>query len=304
MREKAQVLSEFALKIFAILFMTLDHVGLFLSAYAADGSLQASWGLALQCAGRLAFPLFAFMLAEGMRYTRSREKYLLRLGVVFLAILIAEAILDQTYAQMGLSLRPDAQAFTDLLLEAAFLYFFEKKGPQRWLCLLPLGYILFSTALYVGDQYQLAWCEAYPLYLRSGYNLYGLLLFLGFYYGRNMASFLMRKGLGITVETQEQNPDGTPAYEKTKEFQSLVNSLTVTVLVLVTVLFWGLSYLWAQFVPGTDLKLQTYAILAGLFLFLYNGQRGYSNKYLNYAFYAYYPVHIAVIALVFALIFH
>lgn len=304
MREKAQVLSEFALKLLAVLFMTLDHVGVFLSAYAADGSMQAGWGLALQCVGRLAFPLFAFMLAEGMRYSKSREKYLLRLGIAFSVVLVAELIVDNTWAQNGTTPHPDAQAFTDLLLEASFLYFFEKKGTLKWLCLLPLGYILFSTTVYVGEQYGLSWCENYPLYLRSGYNLYGLLLFLGFYYARPLASLVMKKGLGITVDTTEKNPDGTTAYEKAPQFQSLVNSLSITALVLVTVIFWGLSYLWIEFVPGTDLRLETYALLAGLFLFFYNGKRGYSQKYLNYAFYAYYPVHIAVIALIFVLVFH
>ena len=57
------------LKILAMITMTCDHMGLMLFPH-----LQ--W---LRILGRLAMPIYAFMIAEGCRYTRDRKKYLLRL---------------------------------------------------------------------------------------------------------------------------------------------------------------------------------------------------------------------------------
>ena len=58
------------LKILAMIAMTCDHVGLQLLP-------QMQW---LRWIGRLAMPIYAYMIAEGCRHTRSREKYLLRLA--------------------------------------------------------------------------------------------------------------------------------------------------------------------------------------------------------------------------------
>lgn len=54
--------------------MTCDHVGKLLLPQA----------MILQIIGRLAFPIFAYMIAEGCYYTRSRAKYLRNLAAVAL----------------------------------------------------------------------------------------------------------------------------------------------------------------------------------------------------------------------------
>ena len=55
------------LKILAMLAMLMDHVGRQLLP-------QWTWMLVV---GRLAFPIFAFMIAEGCRYTRHKARYFL-----------------------------------------------------------------------------------------------------------------------------------------------------------------------------------------------------------------------------------
>lgn len=87
------------LKWFAILTMLVDHVGACLievyvmnihgtSPYQGYGSLSYEQSLtwywvdyALRCVGRLAFPVFCFLLVEGFLHTRDVKKYTLRMGV-------------------------------------------------------------------------------------------------------------------------------------------------------------------------------------------------------------------------------
>ena len=57
------------LKTIAMITMTCDHVALQLFP-------QLRW---LRIIGRIAMPIYAYMIAEGCRYTRDRKKYLMRL---------------------------------------------------------------------------------------------------------------------------------------------------------------------------------------------------------------------------------
>ena len=57
------------LKLLAMFFMLCDHVG---------KALLPQWSF-LQILGRLAMPIFAYMIAEGCRHTRSRTRYFLQL---------------------------------------------------------------------------------------------------------------------------------------------------------------------------------------------------------------------------------
>ena len=58
------------LKILAMISMTLDHIGLL---------LLPKW-MILRVLGRLAMPIYAYMIAEGCRHTRDRKRYFLRIA--------------------------------------------------------------------------------------------------------------------------------------------------------------------------------------------------------------------------------
>ena len=61
-------LSSGKLKLLACIFMVIDHIGF----YFFPGSIL------LRAIGRLAFPIFAFFIAEGCRYTRNKLRYFLQ----------------------------------------------------------------------------------------------------------------------------------------------------------------------------------------------------------------------------------
>jgi hypothetical protein len=79
--------SAFALKVIAVTAMLLDHT---------QAVFPDTFPLWFRVVGRLAFPIFAFLIAEGLRHTRSQKKFLLRL---FVFALVSEPFFD--YAIMG-----------------------------------------------------------------------------------------------------------------------------------------------------------------------------------------------------------
>ena len=80
----------FQIKIIALITMTLDHIGAYqtftFSREINDG---------LRVVGRIAAPLFLFMVVEGLRYTRSKPKYILRLYIAGIVIEMINRILSK-----------------------------------------------------------------------------------------------------------------------------------------------------------------------------------------------------------------
>ena len=78
-------LSNFDLKLIALITMTIDHIGIVFGTPFYN---------ALRIVGRISFPIFAFLLTEGYLHTKKFSRYLLRL--VVLAI-ISEVIYDYVF---------------------------------------------------------------------------------------------------------------------------------------------------------------------------------------------------------------
>ncbi|MDO4798632.1 MAG: TraX family protein [Coriobacteriales bacterium] len=78
-----RVLSGSALKVLALFAMLVDHTTKrILVAYPAFtrplytlGQTQVSWAVLFESFGRIAFPIFCFLLVEGFVYTRNRVRY-------------------------------------------------------------------------------------------------------------------------------------------------------------------------------------------------------------------------------------
>ena len=78
---KVQFLSGAQLKLTAILSMLIDHVNkaLIYPNLVSNNGILTTVSNIFDILGRIAFPLFCFMLVEGFFKTRSRKKYLLNL---------------------------------------------------------------------------------------------------------------------------------------------------------------------------------------------------------------------------------
>ena len=85
--EKGRVLSGSALKLLAVILMLIDHTGAVIVSRCPQVVLftvmkkTVTLYKLMRLVGRVAFPLFAFLLVEGFVYTHDRRRYVIRLGV-------------------------------------------------------------------------------------------------------------------------------------------------------------------------------------------------------------------------------
>lgn len=115
-------LSQEMLKAIACVTMLMDHIGaVFLPGYC------------LRVIGRISFPIFCFLLAEGARHTRSPGKYALRLG---LGALLSEIPFD-LLLYGGITWRHQSVMLT--LLIGLLTVLGMRKLPRTQILLMVLG---------------------------------------------------------------------------------------------------------------------------------------------------------------------
>ena len=88
--KKYEILNANALKLIALVSMVIDHVGAMLFP-------SILW---LRCLGRIALPIFAYMVAEGCLHTRNTRKYFLR---IFILGLLCQVVFFFVYGTLYLS---------------------------------------------------------------------------------------------------------------------------------------------------------------------------------------------------------
>ncbi len=127
---KLRLLSQNTLKIIAAVSMLLDHIGFFLF-----GGVPI-----FRMLGRLAFPIFAFFIAEGARYTRCRRGYLVRM--------ICFGVLCQIPAFIFEPRQP-LNIFITFALSIIFIYLFDwlKVKKERNEIYIPLIVTVLALAL-------------------------------------------------------------------------------------------------------------------------------------------------------------
>ena len=133
------LLSGSALKIIAVLSMVTDHCAYFL----LDSN---SWVYeVMRCFGRIAFPVFAFLVAEGFAHTRNRIRY-------FLSLLLFAFISEVPWYLLNGVDGTHNVMFT-LALGVAALTAFERLREHRVLCCCSL-LLMAWLAAWLGTDYE------------------------------------------------------------------------------------------------------------------------------------------------------
>ena len=278
-------MSALIIKILAVAFMLVDHIGFAMGSY---GFSELGWGAfyyLCRGVGRLALPLFAFLIANGFKHTKSVKKYALRL-LAF--ALISEIpfdlftkgkfdIIDPSGRIPNLSLD---NVFFTLLFGLCFLWLNDtyKKRALKNAKILSLGtfVVLMVLAGFVSSDYGavgVAWVA-----------LFGI-LDLG---DRKKLPFAF---FGAALL----------AYWRIIARCALVAVYRFTHIHIGKIP--GLAYFFAGKLSVVA-WLQPFALVALGFILMYNQKSGMpqnkiAKKALQYAFYAIYPLHLLIFALIF-----
>ena len=299
-KNSPQVLSGFVIKIIGLLTMTLDHIGLFvMNRYFGENPGLYQMGYVFRCIGRIAMPIFALFIAEGVIHTQRPWRYFFRLLAMHLAISLGLTI--YLYAIPNPALEPsqiEGNAFADLSLLALTLILFRQRGWRKALSALPIAFAIFSYVITTYERANLVTITWFPAYIRPGYSIMGLLIGIGFYFAYPIANRISKplvEGAGISME----------AYQETRSYRKMVNLVGLAFFFFIGVVFWGISYIGysSSFRPYDTywMQLQSYMLLAIIPIYFYSGKRGYDSKAMRYITYFYYPVHLAIIFLAFSL---
>lgn len=165
--DKKYGINSFTLKSIAMISMLVDHVGvIFFPQYVI-----------FRIVGRLAFPIFAYLLVEGFVYTHDVKKYILRIGAfAFVSEIPFDLAFNGRFLEFG-----HQNVFFTLLLGLILLYLIVRV-PNR---LEKLGLILLFFLL--------------SEILHTDYNSMGILMILCFFLFRDRLLGKVTAGIVINV---------------------------------------------------------------------------------------------------------
>ena len=235
--EQRKGLSGFDLKLIAVVTMFIDHLGYTLF----PGVL---W---LRCIGRLAFPIFAFQIAEGAVRTKHFGKYLTRLAVF---AVIAEVPFN-LMCRWAILYRDGQNVLWTLLIALAAI------GCVRWaeeknnVALLAAVWVAAAVGGYLLGE----WAH-------TDYGGWGVITVLTFYACRD-------KKWGLPLEI------------------AAMIAINAFALPSAHVMLGSVRF-----------PIQALAVLALIPIHLYDGRQGPHHRAMQIAFYAFYPVHILILALI------
>lgn len=247
-------MSALMLRLIACLAMLIDHIG------------YGTGDMGCRIVGRIAFPIFVYLICNGFRHTSNRGRYALRLGIFALIAQVPFTLFcygDIRFDHWNVMLT--------LLLGLLCIWAADalRKCPSlRWAALLPS---IFVCGIYFFGV------------ISSDYGARGILMALVFYFfdGKKWWQRAITV-VGVLIAV----------------FYDYIIAWGVAV--LKAVLGRGLV------TPQLDQWqwLQAFSLGALLFIFLYNGKKGnypknpVCAKLLQYGFYAFYPVHMLILWLI------
>lgn len=176
--KKIQVLNSTHLKLIALITMIIDHIGAVLFPQIK----------VLRMIGRLAFPIYAYLIGEGCIYSKNKPKYLIKVGITYivyeivsylvrgdehnicvlygficaiLSVIIIEWAKEKPLLRRPIAVIPImAMIISTLIIKSDYIFFaillplsvyFIKKVPIRYLCFAIL--LILCGLSYEGNQW-------------------------------------------------------------------------------------------------------------------------------------------------------
>lgn len=111
--KKIQVFTGSNIKVIAMLVMLIDHIGSAILWYTAKTASEIDVYHMVRNVGRIAFPIFCFLLVEGFLHTHDVKKYIVRLAIFAVA---SEIPFDLAITKPGKSYFAHQNVFWTLLI--------------------------------------------------------------------------------------------------------------------------------------------------------------------------------------------
>lgn len=225
-----KLFSNFTLKIMAIIFMTMDHIYTYINNL--DNINIPIWFGYL---GKLAAPIFFYLIVEGFFHTRSRKNYMKRLfsmGILMIGIDLILGIHNNIFLSLGLG----------VAIMSSIEYCKTQEKSSKGFFKGILASILFAI-----------------LALFTEASLYGVAMILIFYFLREMKTIM-------------------------------------AICYVIFSLYWLTPFIGPQFKEAAFMwDYQWMMVFAIIPILFYNGKRGFSNKFVTWLFYFFYPIHLVII---------
>lgn len=272
-------LNGWQIKMIAVLFMTIDHLG----AYGFEIPAIDACYTELRLVGRIAMPLFLFMVTESVKHTKSKPRFLLRLylGAIWSGLFVS--VTNFLFADsIGMFINSNIfftyfyVALYCILLDEIIAGIREKRAKRIIRGLAGIAATGIPHILLV-------------LLDRVNVFDYGASLEVAFLFQDLVQSFLASP---VSVEyTILFVLMGVVMYFGKNKYQKAAVLTAFSIFCYLGGKIPAIYMSGFSFVVGYP---QYYMILAVPFILLYNGEKGRSDKYF---FYVYYPVHRYLISI-------
>lgn len=158
-KHRLKIFNSFHLKLIAVITMTIDHIG---------AVLMPQYGF-LRIIGRIAFPIYCFMLVNGFFYTKNIRKYI---GRMLIFAVISELFFD--WAIFGkIYVKSYQNIYFTLLTGLIMLECIEFIRKHQFNELKLISYVLEGIIVILA-------CGV-AIFIRSDYEFYGILMIYWFY---------------------------------------------------------------------------------------------------------------------------
>lgn len=249
------------LKVIAVILMLVDHVGMYLYREISEGTY-----FLLRSIGRMAMPIFVYLIVQGFFYTKSLKKYIIRMLVLASTtqiLLLVIGYINQTYY-------PNYWIGVNNYLGVVFSYtmslillavidrkiIFKKLSENQNLIIRINIFILIALAY-------LKW--------KIEFDMRVPFMFLEIY---AIEKLFMKDGILIKRNSNEK----------------IIKKIIYILAILVS---FALSLIYVKYSSGN----KYFMILAILFIGLYNGERGKNSLFIKYIFYYIFPLQHIVLYL-------
>jgi len=250
------------LKLIAVISMLADHVGFVFAAKIPD------FALALRLFGRLAFPIFCYLIAEGYVRTRNVKLYALRL--------LTFAALSEMPFDLMCGFWKTPPDYINYIQQNVFFTLF--------LGLTAIWALDVNTRLHKPFR---GWtaavlCMALAALIRADYGFFGVAFIIVFFLYRGDR---VRITLGFVTILMARYALMYAGFSLSDMMigRPFIKPLS------------GDAMQWAL--------INLFAAVALPLIFMYKGRKGYAGRIVQWGFYAFYPAHMLALAVIYRLMY-